>query len=127
MTTDNPLTIGGVMQQQAAHRGDLPEGATDGPYKIGAMIMVSRDSIAEIVRNPDLPEWFPAQVIMPPENEPGNWYRWYDPFIWYETEIDLSNGGEWCTEKRNQAYTGKLWYDAEWCREWWAKPVEVGS
>lgn len=102
----------------------LPKEAREGPYRIGAIIMVSRDAISEDIRNPDLPEWFPARVCMPPENEPGNWYRWYDPFIWYETEIDLSNGGKWCTEKRNQAYTGKLWYDAEWCRDWWAKPAD---
>lgn len=98
-----------------------PMEAREGPYAIGTPVMVSRDSIAESIRNPALPEWFPARVCLPPP-EAGNWYRWYDPFVWYETEGDLSNGGEWCTEKRSMCYSGKQFYaeHPEW--EHWIIP-----
>lgn len=110
-----------LVERESALRGDLPKGAQEGLYKLGTAIMISREGISERVRNPDLPEWFPAVVVMPPE-EPGNWYRWYDPFIWYETEIDLSNGGDWCTAKRNMAYVGNLWCP-KYPRPCWAIPT----
>lgn len=108
----------------------LPEGAEDGPYRLGAAIMVSRDSIHADIRNPDLPKWFPARVCLPPD-EPGNWYRWYDPFVWYETEIDLSNGGDWSTANRGMCYVGKTFYrpTKPWpsydIRDFWAYPLDV--
>ena len=121
----NALETAAKGQRDAAGRGDLPPGASEGTYALGTPIMVSRDGLGAEIRNPDLPCWFPARVCMPEEDEPGNWYRWYDPYIWYETEIDLSNGGEWASAKRNKAYVGKLWYDAEWCRDWWAMPLDA--
>lgn len=99
---------------------ELPLSARVGWLAIGQPIMVQRESLAVEIRNPELPEWFPARVCMPPD-EPGNWYRWYDPFIWYETEIDLSNGGEWATAKRNVAYVGKTSG-----RDAWVKPMKEG-
>src|SRR5690349_6360928 len=63
--------------------GHAPPEANEGPYKIGAIIMVSRDSIAEGYRLTGLPQWFPAHVCYP---EADNTYRWYDPFIHYETD-----------------------------------------
>lgn len=113
---------------------NLPGGAKTGRYRLGATIMVSRDSIGGSCRNADLPAWFAARVCMPPE-ESGNWYRWYDPFIWYETDFDLSNGGNWCTAKRNMCCVGKLAvlpsyrHDSHkprgcWCQEFWAIPLE---
>lgn len=107
---------------------ELPSAAVVGPWAIGEKILVSREAISDLIRNPDLPTWFPARVALPPREE-GNWYRWYDPFIWYETEIDLSNGGQWPTEDgRNRTYVGKLWYDG--CKDFWAIPAskvaEVG-
>lgn len=110
-----------LADRAAALAGDLPEPAKSGRYKLGTTIMVHRDSIGEEVCNPDLPPWFAAVVVLPPA-EPGNWYRWYDPYIWYETEIDLTNGGRWCTEKRNMSYVGKLWHP-KW-PDCWAIPVE---
>lgn len=110
----------------------LPREATEGPFALGAVIMVSRDCIGATIRNPDLPQWFPALVRFPPANEPGNWYRWYDPYIWFETELDLTNGGGWCTANRNTGYVGKTYYERDDGRlnnydgtPYWAYPLDV--
>ena len=104
--------------------GTLPKGAVEGPWAIGETIMVSRDSFGEGYHNPSLPLWFPGQACKPPEDEPGNWYRWYDPYIWYETEGDLSASDKpWCCGDRNKSYVGKLWYEG--ATDYWAIPIEI--
>lgn len=101
---------------------DPPQEAKTGRFRLGTSIMVSRESIGESYRNPDLPPWFAARVCMPPAEEVGNWYRWYDPFIWYETDFDLSNGSDWCTAKRNMCYVGRLAIGSR--NDFWAIPMQ---
>lgn|SRR3990167_2766983 len=124
---------------RAEQSANLPDEAKTGRYRLGTTIMVSAESVGELYRNPDLPLWFAARVCMPPE-ESGNWYRWYDPFIWYETDFDLSNGSDWCTAKRNMCYVGKTamsptylasdhhlqWHKPEGCHclDFWAIPLD---
>lgn len=106
------------------HPEELPEEAKDGPYAIGKMIMVCRDSLGKDYRVPDLPEWFPVRVCLPPPVA-GQWYRWYDPFVWYETDGPIHEGSDACP--LNMAYVGKLWspsYRPD-SRDQWAYPVDV--
>lgn len=100
--------------------GESPPEAKEGPYKIGAMIMVSRDGLGADYRLPDLPEWFPARVCYPDPGH-GNNYRWYDPFIWYETEGPIHKPSE--SQADNHGYVGKLWYNGR--SDFWACPIEV--
>ena len=87
----------------------LPHDHKDSLYKIGTIVTVSRECIHKDVRNPELPEWFKAVIVWAPP-EPGNSYRWYDPFVWFRSDYILSNGSEWSTEDRHVCYVGKLWY-----------------
>ena len=104
----------------------LPKEATEGPYALGSIIMVSRKSFAHDYVLHDIPAWFPARVCLPPA-VPGQWYRWYDPFIWYETEIPIHLPTDHTPE--NMGYVGKVWYDgkpSEWFNPYsfWAYPVQ---
>lgn len=101
----------------------IPDGALEGSYCLGSVILVSRESINEGVRNPKLPEWFPA-IVCTPGTGAGNGYRWYDPFVWYRALIDLSNGGShWPCSERNKCYVGKLWNPKFSPLEYWAIPA----
>lgn len=107
----------------ASGRAEVPDEAKEGPYALGKMIMVHRDSLAVDYRLPDLTEWFPARVCLPPP-VPGQWYRWYDPFIWYETDGPIHNPTE--HSPQNMSPVGNLWnanYRPEDLR--WACPIDV--
>lgn len=99
-----------------------PLEAREGPYALGAVIMVNRDSLDKDFRHRGLPQWFPARVCLPPPFA-GQWYRWYDPFIWYETETPIHPDSP--AMPSNMAYVGKLW-SPDWkpdSRDQWAYPV----
>lgn len=109
----------------------LPEEAKSGTYALGTAIMVAAASLGPEYGLPDLPEWFPARVCLPPPI-PGQWYRWYDPFIWYETEGPIHVESE--HSPANMAYVGKKWYPpyvskydgkTHECTDFWAAPVDV--
>lgn len=111
-------------------REDLPAAAKSGIYALGKMIMVSRRLFREGYGLPDLPEWFPARVCLPPP-VPGQWYRWYDPFIWFETEGPIHSESDSCPS--NMSYVGKLWHppyvskfdgETHYTTDFWARPIE---
>ena len=68
--------------------------------------MVAKASFEAGYILPDVAEWFPARVCLPPPIS-GQWYRWYDPFIWYETDGPIHIPSDSAPE--NMAYVGKLW------------------
>lgn len=101
---------------------DLPDEAKNGPYRLGAVLMVHRDSMSEDYRLPDIAEWFPARVCLPP-SVPGQWYRWYDPFIWFETDGPIHTRTDAAPE--NVSTTGKVWSDYyRDSLDRWAYPIE---
>lgn len=106
----------------AEGKTEFPAEAKEGPYALGAMIMVSAASLGPDFRIPDLADWFPARVCLPPP-VPGQWYRWYDPFIWYETDGPIHIPVD--HSPPNMSYVGKLWsstYKPD-SREQWAYPI----
>lgn len=113
----------GAGYREMVERGEakLPPNAESGPWALGQMIMVSRDSLAEGYRRDDLPQWIPGRVCYPPD-VPGQWYRWYDPFIWFETEIALHDDTEHAPA--NMSYVGNL-YHSEYKPDAWAYPIDV--
>ena len=119
------LFLGGDYAQRIA-RGELelPDEAITGTYALGTVIMVNRDSLREQYRLAGLPQWFQARVCLPPP-VPGQWYRWYDPFIWYEAEFPIHEESD--NAPANMSYVGKLWnprYKPE-SRDKWAYPIGV--
>ena len=115
----------GAGYREMVERGEatLPPDAIEGVWAIGKMIMVSRDSLAEGYRRDDLPQWFPARICYPPEDVPGQWYRWYDPFIWFETEIVLHDEAR--LAPANMSYVGKLYHEKYRRDDAWAYPMDV--
>lgn len=111
----------------------LPEGAVSGPYALGKTIIVARKSIDVSARNPELPEWFLARVCRPANSADA--FRWYDPFVHFETELDLTSTDQW-SRPRNVSYVGKLFYVPTWVsdgvlggpyyneRDFWAYPPD---
>lgn len=105
------------------HLEDLPDEAREGTYALGTMIMVSRNSMAADYRLADLSEWFPARVCLPPPVS-GQWYRWYDPFVWFETDGPIHH--ETDSAPMNTNCVGKLWGPGYYrdSAEQWAYPIE---
>jgi len=111
---------------------EVPDQAKEGPWALGETIMVSRDSMREDDRTTDCPEWFAAQVCLP--RGEGGWYRWYDPYVHFETDFSINIGS-----KPNYGYVGKKWYrwtpnqynpgpePPDWYKplEYWAYPMGV--
>jgi len=103
-----------------------PIEADEGPYKIGTLVMVNRTALQADVRNPLLPEWFPAIVCEPPRNDDGWLYRWYDPFIWMKTEADVWKEDAVIMYPKNMFYSGSTYYEGVLAyREPWVWPVET--
>jgi len=101
---------------------DLPLGAREGPYAIGKMIMVSRDSLTEDFRLLGLNKWFPARVAMPPSGD-ANRFRWYDPFIWYQAESEIHVPTD--VYPLDMGYVGLLWNPRDRNnRDKWAYPIK---
>jgi hypothetical protein len=117
--------FGGDYAERIAAGEPLPEEAVSGVYALGTIIMVSRASFGtEGYGLPDLPEWFPARVCLPPPVE-GQWYRWYDPYVWFETDGPVHRETEYCPA--NMSYAGRLWspvYQPE-STDRWMYPVDV--
>ncbi len=111
-------------------RTELPEQAKSGLYALGTTIMVASASLHEDIREVGLSEWFPARVCLPPPVA-GQWYRWYDPFIWYEAEGPIHVLSD--AAPRNMAYVGSLWHEPyvssytgelRTCEKFWCIPID---
>lgn len=114
--------------------GYHPPEADTGRYKIGTIVMVSRDGLHSVDRREDLPQWFPARVCWPPESSMGATYRWYDPFVWFETEIEVWSEKANINYPRNMFWNGNLWdpRNDEWTIKYptshkqpWIWPMDV--